>query len=141
MAMNAPIQKAGAIVMRVIHGEPYIYIVHRHRYNDWSLPKGHIDEGETLEEAALREIEEETGMQCRILDALPEYSYELPDGQMSVVAMFLMELVQVTGNIDETEVDMGRWVTIDEAIAAMSYPSIGEYLQMVRHDIAQFVVY
>ena len=62
---------AGGVVVR--DGE--VVVVHRPRYEDWTLPKGKLDPGETLEEAALREVEEETGLRCRLVRELPPVAY------------------------------------------------------------------
>ena len=56
-----------------------VAVVHRPRYDDWSLPKGKLDPGETWEQAALREIEEETGLRCRLEDELETTHYFVGD--------------------------------------------------------------
>lgn len=129
------IQKAGGVLVRLVHGEPFLYLIHRHRYNDWSLPKGHVDAGETYEQAALREIAEETGMHSRFVAPLPAYSYTMPNGDVSHVWMGMYEPVGLSGILDTTEVDIGRWVTIDEALELITYPSLITYVENVRHDI------
>ena len=60
--MSDEIHAAGGVVVR----DGRIAVVHRPRYDDWSLPKGKLDAGESWEEAALREVEEETGLRCRL---------------------------------------------------------------------------
>src|SRR5215831_4693917 len=66
----------------VSHADPgasgKILIVHRPKYDDWSFPKGKADPGESIEQTALREVREETGIDARIIDPLPSvrYSYE-----------------------------------------------------------------
>lgn len=124
----APIEKAGGVVVRRQAGELELYLVHRPRYDDWSVPKGHIDEGETPEAAALRELTEETGFECRLLRALPAYEYLLPDGQLVLVHMFEVEPQAVAGQRDD-EVDEGRWVSVREVATWVSYPSLVAYLQ------------
>ena len=58
---NAEIRAAGGIIVRAAKKGPKVLLVHRKRYNDWSFPKGKLDEGEKFKEAALREVMEETG--------------------------------------------------------------------------------
>ena len=70
---------------------PEIVIVHRPRYDDWSLPKGKLDPGEGWEEAALREVEEEVGLRCRLGGELPPTSYRDNKGRAKVVRYWLME--------------------------------------------------
>jgi 8-oxo-dGTP pyrophosphatase MutT (NUDIX family) len=59
------IRAAGGLVVRArIDGSPEVLLVHRPRYGDWTIPKGKAAVGETDEECALREVEEETGLRC-----------------------------------------------------------------------------
>jgi 8-oxo-dGTP pyrophosphatase MutT (NUDIX family) len=55
--------------------EPEVLLVHRPRYGDWSLPKGKAKRGETDEECALREVEEETGLRCALGRELASTEY------------------------------------------------------------------
>ena len=70
----AEVKAAGGVVWRA-GDPPEIVIVHRQRYDDWSLPKGKLDPGEGWEEAALREVEEEVGLRCRLGRELPATNY------------------------------------------------------------------
>src|SRR4051812_2537023 len=67
----AEVRAAGGVVVH----EDRLAVVHRPRYDDWSLPKGKLDAGESWEDAALREVAEETGLRCRLLDELPAVPY------------------------------------------------------------------
>src|SRR3954451_25152103 len=70
-----PEYSAGGVVFKK-EGDRYeIVAVSRPRHTDWSLPKGHIEEGETREQAALREVKEETGLETRIIAPLEEVTY------------------------------------------------------------------
>ena len=68
------VRAAGGVVIR----DGLVAVVHRPRYDDWSLPKGKLDEGETFEEAALREVWEETGLRAALVRELPEVRYPGP---------------------------------------------------------------
>ena len=71
--MNARIEAAGAVLVRPTPEGPEVAVVHRPRYDDWSLPKGKLDPGETFEQAALREAHEEIALATdlvRVLGAL-----------------------------------------------------------------------
>ena len=100
------VQAAGGLVVR----DGLVCVVHRPRYDDWSLPKGKLDPGESFEEGALREVEEETGLRCRLLDELDEVRYRDSKGRPKVVRYWLMEVVEDPGFSPNDEVDELRWV-------------------------------
>lgn len=76
---------AGAILWRLEKGELKLAIIHRARYDDWSWPKGKIDKGETIAEAAVREIREETGLKVALGVYLSEINYKLQNGSKKKV--------------------------------------------------------
>ena len=73
----------GVITRRSGAGDPEIALVHRPRYDDWSLPKGKLEGGEDFAAAALREVEEETGMRCELGEELPPSRYVDAKGRRS----------------------------------------------------------
>ena len=95
-------------------------VVHRPRYDDWSLPKGKLDPGETFERAALREVEEETGLRARMVRELPSVEYEV-HGRPKVVRYWLMEVVSDPGFEPNDEVDELRWLSPACAVALLTY--------------------
>jgi 8-oxo-dGTP diphosphatase len=109
-------EAAGGVVLR--DGE--VAVVHRPEYDDWSLPKGKLDPGESFEQAALREVEEETGLRCRLGRELPSVEYEVR-GRPKLVRYWLMSVEEDTGFIPNDEVDELRWLPPDEALATLSY--------------------
>ena len=112
---------AGGVVYRTVNRHIVEYaIVHRPAYDDWSLPKGKLQPGETEEEAAVREVEEETGMRCRIVRALGTTSYIDRKGRPKVVYYWLMRAV--TGKfVINGEIDDLRWEELGPAIDLLSY--------------------
>ena len=110
------IQAAGGVVLR----DGRVAVVHRPRYDDWSLPKGKLDAGESFEEAALREVEEETGLRCRLVRELPAVQYDVRSGP-KVVRYWLMEVEDETPFVPNDEVDEVRWLEPAEALAQLSY--------------------
>jgi 8-oxo-dGTP diphosphatase len=120
------VRAAGGVVRR----DGRIAVVHRPRYDDWSLPKGKLDPGESWEEAALREVREETGLECELGPELSSASYRDRKGRSKLVRYWLMEPVggEFTPN---DEVDELRWLTPAEAAALLTYPRDAELAQEV----------
>ena len=112
---------AGGIVSRPgPAGLTEIAVVHRPGYDDWSLPKGKLEPGETLEGAALREVQEETGLECRIVRPFGMTSYIDRKGRSKTATYWVMR--PVGGSFSPSaEVDELRWLTIDEALELLSY--------------------
>jgi 8-oxo-dGTP diphosphatase len=116
--VNAEVEAAGGIVL---DDDGRVALVHRPRYDDWSLPKGKLDPGESFEEAALREVEEETGMRCRLLDELDPVEYRDNKGRQKLVRYWLMAVDQDPGFVPNDEVDELRWVQPEEAAELLTY--------------------
>jgi ADP-ribose pyrophosphatase YjhB (NUDIX family) len=108
---NAPLDRAaGGLVVDRVDGVDRIVVVHRSRYDDWTLPKGHLDAGETWVEAALREVREETGIVAAAEPAPLPIAYVLADGRPKVVVFFLMHPQRVGPLETPDEVDaVERW--------------------------------
>ena len=95
-------------------------LVHRPKYDDWTLPKGKLDEGESYEEAARREVEEETGLRCRLGDEVASSRYSDRNGRAKVVRYWAMtpEGGRFTPN---DEVDEVRWLSPQAARSLLTY--------------------
>jgi 8-oxo-dGTP pyrophosphatase MutT (NUDIX family) len=113
---------AGGIVLRQAKGGRWeVAVVHRPSpRDDWSLPKGKLDPGETLEACALREVEEETGLECRILEVVGTTEYVDRRGRPKEVTYWLMDVVAGRFAPNE-EVDELRWLELDMARRALTY--------------------
>lgn len=115
--MSEQVRAAGGVVVRP-SGE--LAVVHRPKYDDWTLPKGKLDPGEGFEEAALREVEEEIGLRCRLGEELPSSRYTDSKGRAKLVRYWRME--PVSGEFDPNdEVDEVRWLAREEASALLTY--------------------
>jgi 8-oxo-dGTP diphosphatase len=110
------IHAAGGVVVR----DGKVLLVHRPRYDDWTLPKGKLDEGESFEDAALREVEEETGVRCTLRRELPGTMY-MVGTRPKVVRYWLMEPEYEAPFEPNDETDALRWLSPDEAKALLSY--------------------
>ena len=114
------IRAAGGIVHRDGGDGTEVLIVHRPRYEDWSLPKGKLDPGETLEQAALREVEEETGWRCRLGPHVGKNEYRDRHGRSKRVDWWRMEPIE--GDFEPNdEVDEMRWLSPEEALELLTY--------------------
>jgi 8-oxo-dGTP pyrophosphatase MutT (NUDIX family) len=114
---DAEVLAAGGLVLR---DGSEVAVVHRPRYDDWSLPKGKLDEGEDFEQAALREVEEETGLRCRLGRALGDTSYRDRKDRRKLVRYF--EMHPESGEFaPNDEVDELRWVALGEAGDLLTY--------------------
>jgi 8-oxo-dGTP diphosphatase len=109
----------GVVVRRSRSGETEIAVVHRPEYDDWTLPKGKLDPGESWEEAARREVEEETCLRCEPGEEVGRTYYEDARGRPKEVRYFLMEADGEPAPCNE--VDEVRWVPLEEARAALTY--------------------
>jgi 8-oxo-dGTP pyrophosphatase MutT (NUDIX family) len=115
------VRAAGGVVRRNgSRGAMRIAVVHRPGYDDWSFPKGKVDRGETLEETALREVEEETGLRCKLVSPLGCTAYADHKGRDKVACYWLMDVVSGRFRAG-SEIDEVRWVTIDDALDLLSY--------------------
>jgi 8-oxo-dGTP diphosphatase len=104
----------------VVDDEGRVLLVHRPEYDDWSLPKGKLDRGESFEQAALREVEEETGVRCELVRELPAVEYEVR-GRPKIVRYWLMNVVEDTGFSPNSEVDEVRWLAPADALELLTY--------------------
>jgi 8-oxo-dGTP pyrophosphatase MutT (NUDIX family) len=120
------IQAAGGVLWRDDEDTWRCAVIHRPKYDDWTLPKGKLDPGETHEQAAVREVHEETGWRAEVGVALGEVHY-LHNGRPKTVVYWAMQAVD-GGFEPNDEVDELRWVVPDLARGLLSYDRDREVL-------------
>ncbi|MFC1878597.1 NUDIX hydrolase [Chloroflexota bacterium] len=114
------IQAAGGLVWRRNKGVTEIVLVHRPRFDDWTLPKGKLQKKETFQQAALREVQEETGCQAHLVSLAGSTCY-VAFGWPKVVLFWNMILLEQNDFEPNAEVDIVVWLAADRAAARLSY--------------------
>ena len=115
------VKAAGGIVVRRARKGPKVLLIHRPGYNDWSFPKGKVDPGETFKQAALREVEEETGYRCIAhKPRLASLQYYDGSGRSKEVRYWVMTVEKGTFTPNK-EVDEIDWVRLDKVERKLSY--------------------
>jgi 8-oxo-dGTP diphosphatase len=115
------VRAAGGIVIRRSDGTVDVLLVHRPRYGDWSFPKGKLHEGERDVDAAIREVREETGCECRVGEEVGRVRYLDRYGRDKEVVYFHMTPGRCDPFEPNDEVDEVRWVGIDAARALLTW--------------------
>ncbi len=140
MAINheqAQVKAAGCVVHRGGADGLEVAIIHRPRYDDWSLPKGKLDPGESWAEAAVREVEEEIGVRGELGDELEPVRYRDHKGRDKVVRYWLMEATEPAAAFSANdEVDELEWVPVEEALARLSYDVDRETVENAAEALA-----
>ena len=132
--MTELVRAAGGLVRRRREdGIEEILIVHRPAYDDWSFPKGKLEPGEGEEDAAIREVEEETGLSCRLDREIATTSYRDARGRAKTVRYWLM--TPIGGRLAAAnEVDEVRFVPLAEAKALLTYERDADLVAVVERS-------
>jgi len=139
-ADGAEVRAAGGVVWRPgAAGGIEIVLVHRQRYDDWSLPKGKLDDGETWLAAAVREVEEETGLLVDVGALLGDVVYEVHRHGAPATKVVRYWALRATGGTftPNDEVDELRWLPPAASAPLLSYDLDREVVErFVRHQAA-----
>jgi 8-oxo-dGTP diphosphatase len=130
-AKGSPIRAAGVVVFdsdEVADSRRFL-AVHRPHREDWSLPKGKVDPGETVPCAAVRECDEETGYRVALEARLPTANYRADD-QDKTVDYWIGRVREDEGFAPDEEVDEIRWVPVQDAAAFLTYSDDAELVRL-----------
>jgi 8-oxo-(d)GTP phosphatase len=134
VALTELVRAAGGVLRRVGPNGVEVLLVHRPRYDDWTFPKGKAQPGESDEETAVREVEEETGLTARLGVELPATQYRDSRGRPKVVRYWTMQ--PESGSFEpHDEIDAIRWVPVAEAPSALSYDRDLDVLEALRQPL------
>jgi 8-oxo-dGTP pyrophosphatase MutT (NUDIX family) len=136
---NARATSAGGVVYRSVAGRAQIVLGHRREPRLWALPKGTPHAGETLEETALREVHEETGLKLVIEAPIRSVSYVFVRGRTrfhKTVHFFLMRPIGGDVSQHDREFDEVRWLDLDEALELMTHATERALVEEVAETIA-----
>jgi 8-oxo-dGTP pyrophosphatase MutT (NUDIX family) len=112
-------------------GKVEVLLVHRPRYDDWTFPKGKVKDGESDDEAAIREVQEETGLRCPLGNELATTRYTHRQGRQKVVRYWAMGPV-AEGPRAQNEIDEVTWFTSEQAAVRLSYERDVEVLRSLE---------
>ncbi len=112
---------AGGVVWRTVRGLRTLAVIHRPKYDDWTLPKGKPLPGEPPADTALREVREELGVAATFLDFAGTVHYPVGEAQTKVVLFWNMKARGPSGFSPNAEVDDVLWLTLPQAIRKLSH--------------------
>jgi 8-oxo-dGTP pyrophosphatase MutT (NUDIX family) len=131
----------------VVVGPNFKIAVVNHNHTSWSLPKGHVDPGETLTQATVREIKEEAGLtQLTFVKELGTYQryrtglHTLEDtSELKTITIFLYTTTQTELRPIDPEHPEARWVDIDEVSALLTHPKDKDFFEQKKEEINRFI--
>ena len=129
---------SGGAVITIRDGAAHVALIATRNKTRWGLPKGAVTEGETSEDAALREVREETGLEARIVRPLDTIEYFFRAGDTLIqkrVDFYLMEYVAGELEPQLSEVDAVEWVELSAALRRASFDSERKLLQMAQQAL------
>ncbi len=121
--------KAGGIIL---NKKNEVLLLYQIKHNDWTFPKGHIENGENPETAALREVNEETGLSPIILKELPILNYTNRNNEYSETHMYLMGCGEDKDLKEEYEGNKLLWVSVDKVADKLSFDNLKEYFKKLK---------
>jgi len=129
MAFAGMIRAAGGVLWRRAEGISLVAVVHRPRYGDWGLPKGKLDAGERWQDAALREVREETGYEADLGEFAGVVTYEVRGGYKLVLFWNMAARGEPAFEPSE-EVDAVEWLPLEEALRRLDHADERDLLRL-----------
>src|SRR3990167_9488643 len=129
---------AGGIIVRKVDGEPEVLVTQHSKHKGWDFPKGHLETGESSEVAALREVEEETGIRAEILEKAGQAQYFYFDAGekcFKTVNYFFMQFLELGEATTAFEVSDEKWLPVDEVENQLTFKSTKEMWRDARKRI------
>lgn len=124
---------AGAVCWRLVDGKMHVLVIHRTVHGDVTIPKGKVDPGESLPRTAVREIQEETGLDVALGVPLGVSHYAMPGGRAKIVHYWAAEVtddaIRRSTFVPNGEVAALEWVTLKRARTYLSYSADVEILE------------
>lgn len=133
------IKAAGGLLWRSSPHGKEIAVIHRKRYGDWTLPKGKLRPEEEWQEAAIREVKEETGCDTSLLSFAGVVSYEV-NGVLKIVLFWNMEPIGKCDFKPSEEVDQVVWLSVQKALERLDYPGEKHLLRNINEEKVTLVI-
>lgn len=131
-----PTIKAGCFLVN--KEDKSVGIIYREKQKDYSFPKGHVEDGEQIEHAAIRETAEETKRECEIVKDFEPFKeeYTTPRGEVCVCYMFIAIDKGVSRNSSE-DTHIFQWIPFEEVENILSYESLKKTWREVKNNVAK----
>lgn len=129
---------AGGVIVKKIRGKDCCLVIHRAQMNDWSLPKGHQEKNESLQETAIREVRDESGITTKPTKYLGKFTYSVTDESIKSIFLrtvhwFLMRYK--SGKLrkkKDKEVDKVIWVPLDGDFSFLTYDNDRKFIKRAK---------
>lgn len=135
---------AGGIIFKLVGQTPQVLLIKNAALRDptkayWGFPKGHLEQGESEDQAALREVKEETGIEAEILEKIDDEHYFFTHPKKGTISknvtIFLMKYISGEAKAQESELLELGWFSIDEAMNKLSFKTDKKLLQKAQEII------
>lgn len=124
--------KAGGLITREINGRKEVLLISSD-HKSYSFPKGHLEPNETLEECAIRECLEETGLETEVIKKLPDLRYVNPDTKDNIkLNLYQMKIMGGKLETESKDIDL-LWVSVDKAEEHFNYQNMRDYIVSIQN--------